>query len=232
MINAFHFQHYYQYLALLIENLLLIQNYLTAFQIAMVSTVITIMSTYHHYTINFVNRSLEKISLIFKKLSRFNNIHYKKSIIRYYCRILHRVKYLHGHVAQIYVFSYREIWSDVVFKFFISSLPLNVLCVISLNNDQLFLQFMLLILLIFFTHSLVLIILLMSMAAQTESLHRSKKYLPIIIPQISFDGHWRLKLQYDDWFNRLNRGKKYGPFMANIGSITYNKAFKVIKNKI
>lgn len=122
---------------------------------------------------------------------------------------------------------YKEIWGITLFNYLILSLPLTIICILAIINNinQMFLVISIGIVLV--TNTEVIISQLLTMAWQTSTLHKTKKYLPKIIANINFNKHWRLKLRMEDWFHRLNRGKKYGPYVPNIGDITFNKVFDV-----
>lgn len=195
----------------------------------MFSSLITVLNIYHHFTIGYVNRTLNQISIICR---RKNNQNLNKSqMTNGHCILLKRLQNLHKHLCHYYMIAYGTVWDFTTFLLLLASLPFNVICVLALANDQLSTQLSTAIGLIFLIHSFVVVTTLLTMAYLTETLHCSKKYLLPIIQQINIHEHWRLKLQLDDWFNRLNFGKKYGPFISNIGVITFNKVVEVIASK-
>lgn len=205
-------------------------NYITAAQAALFAAIILIISTYHFYTTRYINRTLRKLSIRMRfsillkllpnqySLRRINKIHFKK---------LKQVFKLHGHLSYIYMISYGEFWSSATFYFFFSSIPFNITCMLALNDKEITTQFVIAILIICSTNSMLILFTLLLMASQTETLHQPRKYLPLIIKQIKFDSNWKFKLKMENWYCRLSSGRKYGPFVANIGHITYYKVFEV-----
>nr|XP_046914518.1 uncharacterized protein LOC124495226 [Dermatophagoides farinae] len=113
--------------------------------------------------------------------------------------------------------SFQEVWGPFFFIFITFSIPIHVMSLVSLrslsNNSELRLQ----VYIVFIIHSLILTIGLGILAIQTSLLHSVDKYLPAIIPVIKHTG---LKLRYENWFERLMNGKKYGPSFEPIGTIT------------
>lgn len=232
-LNAFRIDHFYQYFLLLMDIILLMHNYITIVQMGMFSTTMIIITIYHRYTIDYVNRKFDKIASVIKNK---NLLHLKNNetlwnskliISSYYIISIKHLFNLHGHICRIYMECYKEVWGITLYNYLILSLPYTIICILAITNNinQVFLVISIGI--VFVTNTEVIISQLLTMAWQTKTLHETKKYLPGIIPHISFNKHWRLKLQIEDWFNRLNRGKKYGPYVPNIGDITFNKVLDV-----
>ncbi|OTF74345.1 hypothetical protein BLA29_005222 [Euroglyphus maynei] len=73
---------------------------------------------------------------------------------------------------------------------------------------------------------------MLQLSRQTALLHRAKLNLVPIIQSIQIIGRppnnseciltktLRLKLKYDDLFNRLTNGRKYGPYVSTLGVVT------------
>lgn len=65
-LTTFEIVHFYQYLALVMDIVLLMHNYISIIQLGMFSTTMIIITIYHHYTIDYVNQKFDKISSMMK----------------------------------------------------------------------------------------------------------------------------------------------------------------------
>lgn len=197
---------------------------------AMFTTLILVYTIYHYFTIRYIRKILKKLSIRFRYRTMMNLLRnrimdLKLTKVEYLA--LNRILYLHGFLCQTYMHMYAEVWGLGMFYFFLSSIPFSVICLLLINNKDLILQFSITIIFIFYTNSMVIVIVMITIAFETETLHSLKKFLPSIIQQISFDKYCRLKLRLEDLFYRLHFGRKYGPYIANFGNITYNIVLQV-----
>ncbi|OTF74132.1 hypothetical protein BLA29_006566 [Euroglyphus maynei] len=126
---------------------------------------------------------------------------------------------LHREHIRLCVFfsrAYQELWGPILFVFIMFSIPINVVSLVSLrllgdgpDKIQIYLPFII--------HSYTIIAGLSILTVQTRLLHCIKKYFPNIIPAIKWS---RLKFRYENWYERLMHGKKYGPSFEPFGTIT------------
>ncbi|OTF71367.1 hypothetical protein BLA29_000827 [Euroglyphus maynei] len=63
---------------------------------------------------------------------------------------------------------------------------------------------------------------------QTQTLQVVSKYLVPIIQSIASNNSLWIKFKYDDWFNRLSFGQKYGPNLTLVGALTYQTIVNII----
>lgn len=226
VLNVFAFNHYYQYVALLVENLLLVNYYAITVQCGMISSVMLIINVYHKYTIFSVNHTLKQLSIVVSNNSeKFFLYHqmFNRSQMMKQENVFRKIKKMHSFLCNLYMKLFVR-WGDFLFYFLILSLPLSVMCILALRMKNNHLNEIISFGLILVSHSSILILILFIMAWETETLHQTRKYLPKIIKQIR---NIRLKLQYNDWYYRLSTRKKYGPFITNIGPMTYNRVTEV-----
>lgn len=216
ILATHHFVHFHQYFLFTIDILLLIFTSLNGFQFCMFLAIFLIIDIYHYFTIRIVNRVLRLMSKI---------CHQKLSIRSFFSNILNQMHFLHWHLNYIHIYNYRDIWNVPIFSFLFLSLPINVVCILLMTNHSIPSIHVLVIFFIASLHLSTIICLLFLMAWQTESMHKTKKYLPPIIQAIQMKNNWRLKLKYSDWFCRLVSGKKCGPYIAIIGHLTYHISF-------
>lgn len=212
------------------DFLLISHNYILVTQVAMLTTLIIIYTIYHYFTIEYIIKTLIKLSVRFRYRTLLNIIQNKISnlkLTKIEYLTLNRILYLHSFLCQTYMYIYKELWGLGMFYFFLSSIPFSVICLLLINNKDIMSQFLLTIICIFFINSMVIIMAMVNIAFETETLHQPRKYLPSIIQQICFNKYCRLKLRVEDLFYRLTFGTKYGPFIANFGPLTYNFVLQV-----
>lgn len=228
--NQFQLDHFYQYCLLIMDLILMGHNYIEAVQLAMFSSIMAVMGEYHRYTILYIIKNLKLYASVFWRQqlpSKYSTL----KLLKNQYRILHRLHNLHSYLCKIYMIMFGDLWSTRLFVFIISSIPFNIICLLALYHNDFSIN-LLPIILIAIINLIIIISTLLIMASQTETLHQSSKFIPNIVTNIHFDDHWRLKLMYDQWFYRLVTGKKYGPFVANIGQITYYKVLEVSRTNL
>lgn len=215
-LTTYHFAHFHQYFFFAIDISLLIYTSLNGFQFCMFLSIFLVIDIYHYFSIRIINRVLRLMSKISRR---------ELPIRSFFYNILNHMHFLHWHLNYIHIYNYRDIWNVPVFSFLFLSLPLNVVCILLMTNHSIPPIHVLVIFFIASIHLSIIISLLFLMAWQTESMHKTKKYLPPIIQAIKMEDNWRLKLKYADWFCRLVSGKKCGPYIAIIGHMTYHISF-------
>lgn len=119
------------------------------------------------------------------------------------------------------------LWGRVAFVYLMISIPMNGMCVLTLNTPGLLFDQMFTVFLIFISHSLSITILMFGIAMQTQTLQVVSKYLVPIIQSIASNNSLWIKFKYDDWFNRLSFGQKYGPNLTLVGALTYQTIVNV-----
>ncbi|OTF79507.1 hypothetical protein BLA29_010897, partial [Euroglyphus maynei] len=139
----------------------------------------------------------------------------------------------HGYACIERIFTYQELWSNALFGYLILSIPFNVAAVSGLMVKKLTWEDKIIQYLIIVIHTGMTIVSLLQLSQQTVSYHRAKLYLVPIIQSIQIISRppnnsdciltktLRLKLKYDDLFNRLTNGRNYGPYVSTIGVITH-----------
>lgn len=224
----------YQYCLMGCDVLSYYHNYVLIVQFAMLTTMILIINIYHYFVITFVNSRLRLISSycshqtnnqLFPNANSLKTFSINKTLLM--TSALKRIYQIHFNLCNYYNFTYGKLWALAMFAFIICSLPFNVMSILSLNNRTLIIQHIIIITLQIALHASVLLIILITMAWQTETLHRSKKFLVPIVQWINMRTNWRLKLQYCNWYNRITYGPKYGPFITIIGHINYHTVMNV-----
>ena len=142
-----------------------------------------------------------------------------------------RMHQMHGQICRYYLIIYNEYWGIFLFGLFLIIIPFNVFCVLQTKYfNQMSIDCKSIILIGLFLSSGVLIFFPMALAHESKQLYEPKRYLVPIVGQLRKPYALRLKLKYDDWFNRFLTGRKYGPRISTIGPITYHTVLNVCFN--
>nr|XP_046918250.1 uncharacterized protein LOC124498529 [Dermatophagoides farinae] len=187
---------------------------------------------FHWFEIERMQRSFIQIRIESQRTNRIillDRIAVYRPTLRY--SLLNQLKknYREYHqLITLYRTAYTEIWGRVTFVYLVISVPLNGMCVLTLNTPDLFYDQMATVLLMLICHSLSITVMMFGIAMQTETLHIFSKYLVPIIQSIGYRNSLSIKFKYEDWFNRLLFGPKYGPNLTIAGTLTYNSIVKAI----
>lgn len=184
----------------------------------LLSLIPTIVAIYQIYTTHVMHKRMKIIRTqlkIFQKLSVP-----KTTILQHIYKVHTRLCIYQSQVS-------KEFWSKCLCRYYLMSIPFNVLLVVSLvANRGFFVQIYLLAYLIF--HASLTLFPSFLLAHQSRGLHKIKSTLVPIIHAINGRTNLSLKLRYDDLFKRLIRGRKYGQNIELIGIITYKTIYEVI----
>ena len=175
--------------------------------------------------LTYVNGQIDLMKHQLRNISMYVSIRVGRLRTSFFCgrwlsiKILKQLYAMHREHLQLSVYfcrAYQELWGPFFLIFITFSVPINVISLLSLrslgNGSERILVY-----LMFFIHSSSLISLLGNLTVQTHLLHSVARYLSTIIPAIKFS---RLKFRYENWHDRLNNGKKYGPSFEPFGTIT------------
>lgn len=165
-----------------------------------------------------------------------------KPLLKQTIMFLEWIYHQHSYACYDLLYCYQEIWSNALFGYLLISIPFNVIAVITLSTEQLTLVEMIIQYMIIMIHALMTILSLFQFSNETKLINQPKFYLVPIIQSIVFIDRTtillrsnynhsitlRLKLKYDDLFNRLTNGRKYGPNVSTMGAITNMFIFNVM----
>ena len=131
-------------------------------------------------------------------------------------------------IGRYFKIVYQEFWSKILFLWFVMLIPFNVFCVLQMKYfNQFSIDGKVMMLIGFLASSAVLIFVPTGLAFESKRIYQPKRYLVPIVQRLREPYALRLKLKYDDWFNRLLWGRKYGPTIFSIGPVTYHTVFNV-----
>nr|XP_027196217.1 uncharacterized protein LOC113790720 [Dermatophagoides pteronyssinus] len=183
---------------------------------------------------NRLNNQLWRIAFSFRvRNGQFTTM--KKSLRPLMDRTIHFLDWIyhqHGYACVDKLYSYQELWGNALFSYLIISIPFNVIAVSGLMVEQLTWGEKMVQYLITVVHAIMTIVSLLQLSRQATLLHKAKfNLIPVIQstaiickPPNNSDcmltKTLRLKLKYDDLFNRLTNGRKYGPYASTIGVVT------------
>ena len=192
---------------------------------------------------NRLNNQLWRIAFSFRvRNGQFTTM--KKSLRPLMDRTIHFLDWIyhqHGYACVDKLYSYQELWGNALFSYLIISVPFNVIAVSGLMVEQLTWGEKMVQYLITVVHAIMTIVSLLQLSRQATLLHKAKfNLIPVIQstaiickPPNNSDcmitKTLRLKLKYDDLFNRLTNGRKYGPYASTIGVVTNIFIFNVFR---
>ena len=135
---------------------------------------------------------------------------------------------MHGQLCRYFLIIHDEYWSDILLVLFLIFIPFNVFCVLQIRYfNQMSIDGKAMILLGLSISTSTLIIIPTALAFESKRIYEPKRYLVPIVQRLREPYALRMKLKYDDWFNRLLWGRKYGPTIFSIGPVTYHTVFNV-----
>lgn len=176
------------------------------------SVMCSIVSIYHLYTLNNLNRQIKIIELKINQNRRLTG------------SIIVKLKYLlklHSQLCLNHMKTSKEFWSSFLAGYFLISIPFNVLLVIGLVMN----------IVIFYTIYIITCLILhltltlfpsILFAHQSKKLHEIGESLVPIINAFSGRNNFQLKLKLNNLFGRLNFGAKYGTYVLVLGTLTYS----------
>ncbi|KAH7645311.1 hypothetical protein HUG17_0849 [Dermatophagoides farinae] len=202
----------------MIEAILFAHNTLFLMQCALIVCG-TILATYYifrnqlaHMNQNFMkilknSRNRKPINMIVLKELRF--IYIEHNTLAYY--VLHSDKYT---------------LSQPLYYFALFSIPINVLFMCELIVEDIPAQTQFVFILIALIHVITGLIPFITLAHVSNAFHKIKDYIPAMQLQLNRSTHIRMKLKYDDLYERLMHGKKIAFTFGYLGNLTFRGLFE------
>ncbi|KAH7640556.1 hypothetical protein HUG17_8023 [Dermatophagoides farinae] len=206
--NIFHLTHWYHHLLLLVEIAIILYDTFLTFQLICIISTLNIL-----VIISFCSIQLETINNLLKCIHIQSSNRLKSQTLN----LLSSLYLEHGKICQFYMIIFTKLYGKMIFIFLSFTLPMNVLFLIVFCTKNLSWIEKMQIIAIFCFHSFILIQSQLSLAMQTEVIHRPEKYLVSIIQNVT---RLRLKMKLADLHYRLTQGPKYGPIISLFGAIT------------
>ncbi|XP_075677402.1 uncharacterized protein LOC113797018 [Dermatophagoides pteronyssinus] len=204
---------------LFFETIIFIHNTLLLLQCAILLTD-SMISTYiiFHNTVKQLNENF--IAILKNCLHRNTKISlYEKMKIQF----IHRQ---HNRLAYYLKFTNEDIWSKTFYHFALVSIPINVSIMSELLVENLPIQTQLLFIFVAIIHAISLLVPFMSLAKVSDDFHQIKNQIPSLQFRLKHNQHLRLKLKYDDLYERLMFGRKICYTFGYLGNLTFRGLFE------
>lgn len=176
------------------------------------------MAIYQISTANQINHFLKNVQIKSQRNGEWQ-LMTNKTMIK-----LKSIYKIYSQLCIIHMKSSREFWSSFLGGYYLLSVPFNVLLVIALmSNIGWFPRYYVILLLII--HVMMTLFPTLMCAKQSKGLHQIRKTLLPVVTSIKYN--LILKLKFENLYNRLENGKKYGINVDIMGTLTYNVIYKV-----
>ncbi|KAH7645333.1 hypothetical protein HUG17_0871 [Dermatophagoides farinae] len=126
----------------------------------------------------------------------------------------------HNILCYYEIFTDKDVWSQALYYYALVSIPINVtfMCELILEDLPKKTRFLFL--------GLTALHVLAALAHVTSAFHKIKDYIPAVQVQLNRLTHLRMKLKYDDLYERLTHGKKIAYTFGYLGDLTYRGLFE------
>nr|XP_046919586.1 uncharacterized protein LOC124499686 [Dermatophagoides farinae] len=138
----------------------------------------------------------------------------------------------HNILCYYEIFTDKDVWSQALYYYALVSIPINVtfMCELILEDLPKKTRFLFLGLTALHVVQLNLyergFIPFIALAHVTSAFHKIKDYIPAVQVQLNRLTHLRMKLKYDDLYERLTHGKKIAYTFGYLGDLTYRGLFE------
>ena len=205
-------------LSLIIEAILFVHNSFVSIQCAMLlsGTLLATFNAFHNQLAN-MNQNFMKI---------LRNSRQRKPINMTVLKELRFIHIEHNTLAYYVLQSDKYTLSRPLYYFALFSIPINVLFMCELIVEDIPAQTEFVFILIALIHVITGLIPFITLAHVSSAFHKIKDYIPAMQLQLNRSTHLRMKLKYDDLYERLMHGKKIAFTFGYLGNLTYRGLFE------
>ncbi|KAH9417092.1 hypothetical protein DERP_013208 [Dermatophagoides pteronyssinus] len=138
--------------------------------------------------------------------------------------------YLNEHTKLSYfvIYTDKTTWSQALYYYALISIPINITLMCELIVEDLIPETKLLFIAITVMHAVTGSFPFILFADMSNNFHAIKDYLPALQLQLKRSTHLRLKLKYDDLYERLLTGKKIAFTFGTLGELTFRGLFEAL----
>ncbi|XP_046912905.2 uncharacterized protein LOC124493842 [Dermatophagoides farinae] len=196
-----------------IEVILFIPSFLILLQCSMLlSCSASAAYQVFHSTLNHLNK---------KFLTIYENSCHGKQIGLKESKELRFIYRQHNILCYYEIFTDKDVWSQALYYYALVSIPINVTFMCELIFEDLIKETQLLFVFLMFMHAITGLIPLIILADVSKDYHAIKKNIPAMQLQLKRRKDLRLKLKFDDLYERLVDGKKIAYTFGYLGVLTY-----------
>ena len=181
----------------------------------------TVSAPYHVFLI-----SLRNLHRKFAKISK------AKQIGPLQLKQLQFIYRQHNILCYYEIFTDKDAWSQALYYYALVSIPINVSFVCILIVENLPIQTQLLFVSVTLIHALTGMIPFLTLAHVSKLCHAIRKHIPVMQLQLNQSKHIRMKIKFDDLYERLMFGKKIAFTFGYLGDLTFRGLFEAFMGYI
>lgn len=212
-------------LLIFIDSVMFSMNFFNIFQLSTFVSAFIYMESVHRISVwKSVTNRLRKIeSFLFITKQKKKHFFCKSNFI---LQKIFQIYFDYFKMIKYITMLYPVYWSNPLYLFIIISIPLNVTANMALFKNLKLTDLIIVNSLVIST-SLVTLTIFSIMAKETNEIQRPRRYLYKIIPWIDGNRKLYLKLLLEEWFHKISFGKRYGPRISTIGTVTRSLMYRV-----
>ncbi|XP_075677400.1 uncharacterized protein LOC113795824 [Dermatophagoides pteronyssinus] len=201
---------------LTIEAILIFNTFSTLGQSAILLSC-SIISSYLIYHGNLYDMNHKFINILNK--SKYHNQQINGKQLRFYLNE-------HTRLSYFVLYNDKTTWSDALYYYALLSIPINITLMCELIVEDIIPETKFLFIIIIVLHSVTGSFPFLLLANMSNDFHSINKHLPEMQLQLKRSTHLRLKLKYDDLYERLIWGKKIVHTFGTLGNLTFRGLFE------
>ncbi|XP_075677394.1 uncharacterized protein LOC113797016 [Dermatophagoides pteronyssinus] len=132
----------------------------------------------------------------------------------------------HNRLAYYLLSTNQDLWSEIFYSLSLVSIPINIIFMLELIFEDLPQQTRWLFIFLTIIHASPLLICYLSLAKVSYDFHRIKDHIPSMQLQLKYNQHLRIKLKYDNLYERLMFGRKICYTFGYLGNLTFRGLFE------
>uniref|UniRef100_A0A6P6YA70 Uncharacterized protein LOC113795827 n=1 Tax=Dermatophagoides pteronyssinus TaxID=6956 RepID=A0A6P6YA70_DERPT len=132
----------------------------------------------------------------------------------------------HTRLSHFVLYTDKITWSEALYYYALISIPINVTLMCELIVEDLMTETKFLFITASIIHAVTGAFPFLLLANMSNDFHKLNKYLPEMQLQLKRSQHLRLKIKYDDLYERLNHGKKIAHTFGTLGNLTFRGLFE------
>uniref|UniRef100_A0A6P6XTW4 Uncharacterized protein LOC113790868 n=1 Tax=Dermatophagoides pteronyssinus TaxID=6956 RepID=A0A6P6XTW4_DERPT len=208
-------------IALVIESLMMVYTMATLVQCALLLSC-SIIGSYLIFNGSIDDLNQKFIDILNKSKYHGHQINVKDSKqLRFYLNE-------HTRLSYYVIYTDKTTWSDALYYYALISIPMNVALMCELIVEDIIPETKFIIIFITAIHAVTGSFPCILFANMSSNFHAIKDYLPAMQLQLKRSTHLRLKLKYDDLYERLLTGKKIAFTFGYLGDLTFRGLFEAL----
>nr|XP_027196372.1 uncharacterized protein LOC113790867 [Dermatophagoides pteronyssinus] len=132
----------------------------------------------------------------------------------------------HTQLSRFVLYTDKITWSEALYYYALISIPINVTLMCELIVEDIIPETKFLFITAGIIHAVTGVFPFLLLADMSSDFHSINDYLPAMQLQLKQSKHLRLKIKYDDLYERLIHGKKIAHTFGTLGNLTFRGLFE------